>query len=200
MKNSVKINLGSINLSIEGTPISLENISLDYSTEASVQELATGASFIKDMVNEVKSMIKEAQVEPQHCITNNTPESKPTETNIKPTTAAPKIEQKWDLPAIWGVMMKSLPDGFKKTGIGSYTFETTEEKEKNKITVHIEFNENSIDMDIYTGSTAIHGYLYSEAKRSRISGINPVLIQDMIEEIPTEVREFVKNYFDKVTK
>ena len=129
--------------------------------------------------------------------TTSTPATTPT---VVPKVEAQKINQVWDLPAIWGIMMKSLPDGFKKTGIGSYTFETTEEKVKNKIKVQIEFNEDSIDMDIYTGSTAIHGYLYSEAKRSRITGINPALMDDMFEEMPDEIKEFVKNYFDRITK
>lgn len=130
--------------------------------------------------------------------TTSTPTTTPTV--VPKVSEAQKINQVWDLPAIWGVMMKSLPDGFKKTGIGSYTFETTEEKVKNKIKVQIEFNEDSIDMDIYTGSTAIHGYLYSEAKRSRITGINPALMDDMFEEMPDEIKEFVKNYFDRITK
>lgn len=194
MKNSMNITLGNINLVIEGQPVVLENIQLNYENEASVQELAAGASFIKDLIGEIKDMVKEAQAS----ATQYTPA--PTTITTPKVTEAQKINQVWDLPAIWGVMMKSLPDGFKKTGIGSYTFETTEEKVKNKIKVQIEFNEDSIDMDIYTGSTAIHGYLYSEAKRSRITGINPALMDDMFEEMPDEIKEFVKNYFDRITK
>ena len=65
MKNTMNINLGNINLVIEGQPVQLENINLEYTNECSVQELAASASFIKDMVNEVKSMIKEAQASSQ---------------------------------------------------------------------------------------------------------------------------------------
>lgn len=200
MKNTMNINLGNINLVIEGQPVQLENINLEYTNECSVQELAASASFIKDMVNEVKSMIKEAQASSQvyqpSC--TSTPATITAKTTAENKT--PKAEQHWDLPAVWEVMMKTLPDGFKKSGIGCYAFETGTTKDKNKIKVQIEFNEDSIDMDIYTGSTAIHGYLYSEAKRSRITGINPALMDDMFEEMPDEIKEFVKNYFDKVNK
>lgn len=201
MKNSMNITLGNINLVIEGQPVVLENIQLNYENEASVQELAAGASFIKDLVGEIKDMIKEAQASAQQY----TP-TPITSTTIKTTdenkVETPKTEQHWDLASVWNVMMAKKPEGFKKTGIGSYTFSSvvSEEKVKDKIKVQIEFNEDSIDMDIYTGSTAIHGYLYSEAKRSRITGINPALMDDMFEEMPDEIKEFVKNYFDRITK
>lgn len=118
-----------------------------------------------------------------------------------PNTPAPKkTEQRWDLPAIWSCMMSKKPEGFTKTGIGCYTFEAGTITDENKIKVNIEFNEDSIDMDIYMGSSAIHGYLYSDGKRSRITGINPALMNDMIKEMPNEIEEFVKNYFDKIIK
>lgn len=134
-----------------------------------------------------------------------TPTTTTTTTNpfceIKPEKIeTPKTEQHWDLPAVWEVMIKQLPEGFKKDGIGCYAFEAGTTKDKNKITVKIEFTEDSIDMDIYVGSTAIHGYLYPDGKRSRITGINPALMSDIIDALPEDIREYIAEYLEKITK
>ena len=100
-------------------------------------------------------------------------------------------------------MMAKLPKGFEKAGVGCYTYEKDEATETNtrKTTIKIRFTEESIDMDIYIGNhTGVHGYLYEKARRSRISGINPALFNDFIEELPEEVFDFVKDYFDKINK
>lgn len=209
MKNAATFEIKDINIVVEGQPINIQGCTIHYENEASVQELATGASFIKDMIHEIKDFVKEAQASAQQQYNNriaDTPTSTPATTAAKnkvetPQVAEPqKTNHTWDLPAVWEVMMKKLPEGFKKSGIGCYEFERGTIKDENKITVKIEFNEDSIDMDIYVGSTSIHGYLYSKGERSRVSGINPVLMQDVIEEMPEEIKEFVKDYFDKVNK
>lgn len=185
-------------INYNGVPVEIKPITMEL--EMSVQEIAQGGTNTLKMVDSIKEVIKEAQASAQvyqpSC--TSTPATITAKTTAENKT--PKAEQHWDLPAVWEVMMKTLPDGFKKSGIGCYAFETGTTKDKNKIKVQIEFNEDSIDMDIYTGSTAIHGYLYSEAKRSRITGINPALMDDMFEEMPDEIKEFVKNYFDRITK
>lgn len=186
-------------LTVEETPIEIGTIECEFEVECSVQEMAQSGSTIMNVLKFVKDSIKEAQASAQPCQPSCT--STPAKTATVPKVAEPKkINQEWDLPSVWEVMMKKLPEGFKKSGIGCYAFETGTIKDKNKITVKIEFNEDSIDMDIYVGSTAIHGYLYSEGERSRVSGINPALMQDMIEEMPEEIKEFVKDYFDKINK
>ena len=198
MKFSTDYNFENIKFVVEGTPIEIGKISGTVSTEASVQELATSASFIKDLISEIKSTIKEAQ-------TFSKPE---TVQVVTPPTAASitepqKTETFWDLPAIWSVMMAKLPKGFEKAGVGCYTYEKDEATETNtrKTTIKIRFTEESIDMDIYIGNhTGVHGYLYEKARRSRISGINPALFNDFIEELPEEVFDFVKDYFDKINK
>lgn len=195
MKNAATFEIKDINIVVEGQPINIQGCTIHYENEASVQELAAGGSFIKDMIHEIKDFVKEAQASAQAC------QPTPAKTTPTPKVAEPqKTNYTWDLPVVWEVMMKKLPEGFKKSGIGCYEFETGTIKDKNKITVKIEFNEDSIDMDIYVGSTTIHGYLYSKGERSRVSGINPVLMQDVIEEMPNEIKEFVKDYFDKVNK
>lgn len=201
MNTNIVIKIGEANTTIEGNPIELKGIELSYQLDANAQEMATSGGILNNVYDKIQEMAKSFNTPtPTPTITPASTKSNTSFCEIQNKEKPKKIEQLWDLPAIWGVMMKSLPDGFKKTGIGSYTFETTEEKVKNKIKVQIEFNEDSIDMDIYTGSTAIHGYLYSEAKRSRITGINPALMDDMFEEMPDEIKEFVKNYFDRITK
>lgn len=206
MKNSATFEIKDINVVIEGQPVNIQGCTIHYENEASVQELATGSSFIKDLIHEIKDMVKEAQASATQyqpsCTSTSTPATTAAKNKVEtPQVAEPqKTNYTWDLPAVWEVMMKKLPEGFKKSGIGCYEFETGTIKDKNKITVKIEFNEDSIDMDIYVGSTTIHGYLYSKGERSRVSGINPVLMQDVIEEMPNEIKEFVKDYFDKVNK
>lgn len=194
MKNTFNFNLGEINVTIEGTPVQINNFQLEFTNEASVQELATSASFIKDLISEIKSTIKEAQtsqvVAPAEPITQ-------TEHSIN------KTETFWDLPAVWSVMMAKKPEGFKKTGTGFYTYEKEEatDTDKRRTTIRIRFAEESIDMDIYIGDhTGVHGYLYEKGKRSRISGINPALFNDFINDLPEEVKDFVKDYFDKINK
>lgn len=201
MNTNIVIKIGEANTTIEGNPIELKGIELSYQLDANAQEMATSGGILNNVYDKIQEMAKSFNTPtPTPTITPASTKSNTSFCEIQNKEKPKKVEQLWDLPAIWGVMMKSLPDGFKKTGIGSYTFETTEEKVKNKIKVQIEFNEDSIDMDIYTGSTAIHGYLYSEAKRSRITGINPALLNAMFEEMPDEIKEFVKNYFDRITK
>ena len=208
MKTRNSFTFKDIKVNIEGNPVELGDIHFDNEIECSVQELAQSGSFIKDIIYQIRDAIKEAQASAQayqpSC--TSTPAttasaSTPAKTAAIPKVAEPqKTEQHWDLAAVWSIMIAKLPDGFKKSGIGCYAFETGTIKDKNKITVKIEFNEDSIDMDIYVGSTAIHGYLYSEGERSRVSGINPALMQDMIEEMPEEIRDFVKEYFNKINK
>lgn len=204
MKNSATFEIKDINIVIEGQPINIQGCTIHYENEASVQELATGSSFIKDMIHEIKDFVKEAQASAQayqpSCTSTPTTTAAKNKVETLQVVEPQKTNCTWDLPAVWEVMMKKLPEGFKKSGIGCYAFETGTTKDKNKITVKIEFNEDSIDMDIYVGSTTIHGYLYSKGERSRVSGINPVLMQDVIEEMPDEIKEFVKDYFDKVNK
>ena len=197
MKNTFNFNLGSINLTIEGTPISIENFNMEYTNEASVQELATSASFIKDLISEIKSAIKEAQASTQQY----TP-TPITSTTIKTTAEnkieTPKTEQHWDLPAVWNVMMKRLPEGFKKTGIGHYTFECGSMKEKNRIRCVIEFKQDSIDCDITVQDSTAFCHLYEDAEYSSISGINAALIGELIEALPDDIKEYVADYLKKI--
>lgn len=201
MKNTFNFNLGEINITIEGTPVQITNFQMEFTNEASVQELATSASFIKDLIGEIKSTIKEAQtsaIKPEQSQV-----VAPAEPIAQSEHSINKTETFWDLPAVWSVMMAKMPEGFKKSGVGCYTYETNSPEKVNaeRISIRIRFTEESIDMDVYMGdNTGVHGYLYEKGKRSRISGINPALFKDFIEDLPEEVKDFVKDYFDKINK
>ena len=194
MKNTFNFNLGEINVTIEGTPVQISNFQMEYTNEASVQELATSASFIKDLISEIKYAIKEAQASAQQYA----PTPAPTTTTVENKVETPKVEQHWDLPAIWGVMMKKLPEGFKKTGVGHYTYETGSLKEKNRIRVIIEFKQDSIDCDITVQDSTAFCHLYEDAEDSCIGGINAALMEEVIGELPEDIRGFVANYIKKV--
>lgn len=194
MKNSMNITLGNINLVIEGQPVVLENIQLNYENEASVQELAAGASFIKDLIGEIKDMVKEAQAS----ATQYTP-APTTITTVKADVTEPKkTEQHWDLPAVWNVMMTKKPEGFKKTGIGHYTYECGSVKEKNRIRVILEFKTESIDVDITVAETTAFCHLYEDAEYSCIGGINAALIGELIEALPDDIKAYVTDYLKKI--
>lgn len=201
MKNTMNINLGNINIVIEGTPVQLENINFEYTNEASVQELATSASFIKDLISEIKSAIKEAQASAQQAYAQYPRrEIKVAEPEPKEETKSEKVGQRWDLASVWNVMMAKKPEGFKKTGIGHYTFECGSVKEKNRIRVVIEFKTDSIDCDITVQDSTAFCHLYEDAEDSCISGINAALIGELIEALPDDIKGFIAEYIKKITK
>jgi hypothetical protein len=197
MKNTFNFNLGEINVTIEGTPVQISNFQMEYTNEASVQELATSASFIKDLIGEIKSAIKEAQAS----AAQYQPASASTITTEKADVTEPKkTEQRWDLASVWNVMMAKKPEGFKKTGIGHYTFECGSMKEKNRIRCVIEFKQDSIDCDITVQDSTAFCHLYEDAEYSSISGINAALIGELIEALPGDIKDFVSDYIKKITK
>lgn len=198
MKNTFNFNLGEINVTIEGTPVQISNFQMEYTNEASVQELATSASFIKDLISEIKYAIKEAQASAAQAYQ---PAPASTITTAKADVTEPqKTEQHWDLPAVWNVMMKKLPEGFKKTGVGHYTYETGSLKEKNRIKVIIEFKTDTIDCDITIGNATAFCHLYEDGNESYMSGINAALVGDIIDALPEDIREYIAEYLKKITK
>ena len=199
MKNTFNFNLGEINVTIEGTPVQISNFQMEYTNEASVQELATSASFIKDLISEIKSAIKEAQASTQQ-VYDQYPrrEIKVAEPEPKEETKSEKVGQRWDLASVWNVMMAKKPEGFKKTGIGHYTFECGSVKEKNRIRVILEFKTESIDVDITVAETTAFCHLYEDAEYSCIGGINATLIGELIEALPDDIKEYVSDYLKKI--
>lgn len=197
MKNTFNFNLGSINLTIEGTPISIENFNMEYTNEASVQELATSANFIKDLIGEIKSAIKEAQASTQQ-IYDQIPRREIKVADPKEEAKPEKVEQRWDLAAVWNVMMAKKPEGFKKTGVGHYTYESGSLKEKNRIRIVIEFKQDTIDCDITIGNATAFCHLYENGEDSYMSGINSALIGELIEALPEDVRDYISDYLKKI--
>lgn len=210
MKNTMNITLGNINLVIEGQPVVLENINLEYTNECSVQELAASASFIKDMVSEVKNMIKDAQAcasapareYKEHATKEVLPAGTFDDRDIvkKQEKSTKKVSQKWDLPAVWETMIGTLPKGFDKIGIGSYLYKNEKEDsngERVNTKIKLSFND-TIDMRIYYADSSASFYLYEDAEKSWIDGINKVLVEELIDELPADVREFVRSFVKKV--
>lgn len=196
MKNTFNFNLGEINVTIEGTPVQISNFQMEYTNEASVQELATSASFIKDLISEIKYAIKEAQASAQQY----TPTPTTTTSENKVEAAPQKVNQCWDLASVWNVMMAKKPEGFKKTGVGHYTYECGSVKEKNRIRVILEFKAESIDVDITVAETTAFCHLYEDAEYSCIGGINTALIGELIEALPDDIKGYVSDYLNKITK
>jgi hypothetical protein len=191
MKTRNTFTLKNIVLNIEGNPIELGDINFENEIECSVQELAQSGSFVKDIIYQIRDAIKEAQASAQQVYDQPRRE-------IEDVEAV--SEQNWNLPTIWSVMMRTLPEGFEKTGIGVYTYKYEKEDAdgKNKKTsIRISFND-TIDMRIYVGDTKASFYLYEDAERSWVDGINSTLISELISELPEGVREFVRNFVKKV--
>ena len=206
MKTRNSFTFKDIKVNIEGNPIELGDIHFDNEIECSVQELAQSGSFIKDVINQIRDAVKEAQASAQAYQPSCT--STPATTASTSTPAIPsatnkiepqKTEQKWDLASVWSVMMKKLPEGFKKTGVGHYTYESGSLKEKNRIRVVIEFKQDSIDCDITVQDSTAFCHLYEDGKESYMTGINAALVGEIIEALPDDIRSFVAEYLKKVS-
>lgn len=196
MTYNFETTLGSLNFTIDGAPIVLENITVKFSADYTAQELATGASFFKDLLKEIKPIINAATTpapkveEPAELPTGSF-------TGGEPIKAKPeKVDQKWDLPAVWEVMTSTLPDGFKKTGVGVCVYSYTDDN--GRTTIRISFKDESIDMSVRVGDTQAYFYLYEEGKRSWVNGINPTLVNELVNELPKDVKEFVRTFVKKV--
>ena len=188
-------------LTVEETPIEIGTIECEFEVECSVQEMAQSGSTIMNVLKFVKDSIKEAQASAQPCQPSctSTPATITTKTTTENKVETPKVEQHWDLPAVWSCMMKTLPDGFKKTGVGHYTYETGSLKEKNRIRVIIEFKTDTIDCDITIGDATAFCHLYEDGKESYMTGINATLVGEIIDALPDEIRSFMAEYLKKVS-
>ena len=59
MKTNFNFVIGNANITIDGQPVQVEDIKIGAECEYSVQELATGATLIKDLVNQFKDIFKD---------------------------------------------------------------------------------------------------------------------------------------------
>ena len=185
---------------VEETPIEIGTIECEFEVECSVQEMAQSGSTLMNVMKFVKDSIKEAQASAQayqpSC--TSTPATTTAKTTAENKVETPNTEQHWDLQAIWGVMVKTLPEGFKKSGIGHYTYESGSLKEKNRIRIVVCFKPESIDCDITVKDSTAFCHLYEDGTEGYISGVNPGLMEELVEELPEDVRGFIANYIKKV--
>lgn len=146
MKNTFNFNLGEINVTIEGTPVQISNFQMEYTNEASVQELAAGASFIKDIVSQIKDLINQA----------TTPT--PTPTVIKrveaPIEESPTPVSR-DLMCLW----KSISNAAPKE---SETSLSTLSLKKDGVRIEANLEEDVIRIHIWSRGDVIHGHVYSD--------------------------------------
>lgn len=189
---------------------------MEYTNEASVQELATSASFIKDLVGEIKNVIKNAQA----CASAPAREYQKTETarDRVAEKAVEEVKEEDKIANIWNRIMKILPDTFVKSGVGQYKYQKPEEpkpvkkgkgtfsseeeevvpyKSKEKImeaelelTDHIEFkvyNPTGQSVTIFVHSAGINRY-----------GVNPSLYDEFIESLGCDeaTKRFVAEMID----
>ena len=199
MKNTMNINLGNINLVIEGQPVVLENINFEYTNECSVQELAAGASFIKDLIGEIKSTIKEAQasaIKPEQSQVV-APAPQIYSDNFCEVTKE-KVEHRTDINKVFECLEKVLPqhEGWTSDGYGNISFKKDDAK------ASIALQKNKIEMHICpeTGSN-LHIYLYKN--RVNLDGVAPAFCEKWfnnhkkefpgIENIFNVIQPFVEN-------
>jgi hypothetical protein len=119
---------------------------------------------------------------------------------VKQEKSTKKVSQEWDLPAVWETMIGTLPKAFDKIGIGSYLYKNEKEDSNGEIVntkIKLSFND-TIDMRIYYADSSASFYLYEDAEKSWIDGINKVLVEELIDELPADVREFVRSFVKKV--
>jgi hypothetical protein len=217
MKNTVKINFGDINVTIEGTPIQLSNVSLDYENEASVQELATSASFIKDLVSQIKGIVKEAQTAVQNNVCDQY--SKIGTENVNPTpapvveglkranpTPAPVVEDhkkvKTDtLAMVWSNIISNIPSTFEKVGIGRYEYSCGQPKKnanksEDQMTASLALTHDGIDVQIKYKDDSI--WTVHKVGCDLNMELNEALFPEFINSLPCdeETRRFLDGVVD----
>ena len=193
MKNSMNITLGNINLVIEGQPVVLENIQLNYENEASVQELAAGASFIKDLVGEIKDMIKEAQASAAQHAYDQYPkvEVKAAEPKV---AEAKEVNYRINLKGTFEVLEGKLngEDAWKSDGFGNLVYE----KDDTNVAIHLK-NEK-IQIDIHVNDNHYHLHVYED--HMYISGFSAVYAEKFFKELKVYGATDIWDLIKKVNK
>lgn len=199
MKNAATFEIKDINIVIEGQPINIQGCTIHYENEASVQELATGGSFIKDMIHEIKDFVKEAQASAQQQYNNRiadtptptitststpvstvtTSKSDDTFCEIQKSKAAPKkVEHRLDIAAAYNCLEKVLSDhrGWKNDGYGNIRYEDTDTKGEISLMgkkIECNFTEISNDKNRNEERNTSHVNIYIHEKYVNIIGIAP---------------------------
>lgn len=214
MKNNFTFNLGDINFTYEGTPVSITGTTVNYECESSVQELAAMGGLIASVVKEIKGAFGEIAETIQK-----------TEAAINPKRdrvaekAAEEVKEEDTIAEIWNKIMTILPDTFVKSGVGQYKYQKPEEpkavkkgkgtgtfsseeevvpykpKERTmeaelELTDHIEFkvyNPDGQSVTIYAHSTGINRY-----------GVHPSLYDEFVESLGCDeaTKRFVAEMID----
>jgi len=190
MKNIIKIN--SIAITVEGNPIELNGI--EFTNEASAQELATSGALIKGLINELKPLIQEA-VKPQATepVVRRVERVEPTPTPAPVKVSATPVEKK-------SLERKNLSKAFREierpVSLKETGFKTWEWKSQETIPTRI-INVKASELDhvmisLKVSETWVHVHVRPD--NTRIVGVSP---EDFIEflnygEFPGDVREYVE--------
>ena len=214
MKNNFTFNLGDINFTYEGTPVSITGTTVNYECESSVQELAAMGGLIGTVIKEIKGAFGEIA----ETIQKTEDAIKPKKKDNVAKNAVEEVKNEDKIAAIWDRIMKILPETFVKSGVGQYkyqkpvepkpvvkkgkgTFSGEEEvdtyrpKERDmeaelELTDHIEFkvtNPNGQSVSIYAYAENISRY-----------GVHPSLYDEFIETLGCDeiTKRFVAEMID----
>lgn len=185
MKNTFNFNLGEVNVTIEGTPVQISNFQMEYTNEASVQELAAGASFIKDIVSQIKDLINQAQA-PAPIIHTETPIKK-----VEAPIESPAPTPTTDLTKLWSDLIRSAPTE-AKFGLSTISLKVDDCR------VDAAIEEDVINVHLWVREDPVHGHIYKDhvswsgAPTSMYSAILDCCIKDTNEDIT----EFVKKLLE----
>ena len=203
MKNTINVQ-GTINGTFNGNPISIENFSFTYETDANANEIATMISGAERLLNMFKPTIEKI-VEP---VTPATTKTTPATTTAKTTPTKDKdkdtMQVSWDLPAVWHVLEATMPRadfqvdhqvaGFKKDGPGVYKYHNPKTTD---VSIRLAIREDAITLDIDSARFALN----ENPKYNIIIGINECVIPELIESIQDdETKKFVNDFIERLKK
>lgn len=186
MKNTFKIN--SIAITIEGNPVELNGI--EFTNEASVQELATSGGLIKSLVAELKPLIEEAtkpapQV-PMPQIQNTHNNHNYNRKNEKPKFVKPDAPESVELRT--NKLMLDKPASIENTGF--HKWEYCDKENNNKVTFELSITE-TLDISIKGNGTMVWIHVYGS--NTKISGLDFESLPLFLDQagFPADVKAFI---------
>lgn len=209
MKTTFNFDLGSITMNIEGSPIELENVKLVIDNEYSVQELATSAGLIKDLVNQVRGIFGD--------IANNRTTAVAQTKVVKPKTpyqgelpkgtftgGEPLPPVKVPLDVLWNAFenlaknasndaCKVTTNGYGKWDLSVPVPTKKGEKQEYKVILSVILRTDRITIELDTDDINLDISIYDN--RVYFSGMAPQYLEKVLTDkgIPSWVAEFIND-------
>ena len=183
MKNTFNFNFDNINITVDGTPINIDGLNLNIESETSVQELATSANFIRDLIDQIKGLINAATAPTP---TETKTIIKRVEAPIESPTPTPT-----DLDKIWRDLMTTAPKD-AECGLSTIALK------KDGVRIDASIEEDVINVHLWVREDVVHGHIYADhaswsgTPTRMYSGLLDCAIKDTDEETTEYIKTILK--------